>query len=114
LDRPREGGTTPDRAGRSRAGMTPIQDALQVYLRSKGLLGGSQERVFSAWGQVVGEALRRRAVPVRYARGELVVEVDSAAHLHELKNFTGESYRDRLNALLGPQAVRRIVFHRKS
>jgi hypothetical protein len=95
--------------------MTPIQDALQAYLRSKGLLGGSQERVFSAWRQAAGEALARRAVPVRYARGELVVEVDSAAHLHELKNFTGESYRERLNDLLGgPQAVRRIVFHRKS
>jgi hypothetical protein len=50
---------------------------------------------------------------MRFARGELLVEVDSAAHMHELANFTGEEYRARINEHLGKEEVRRLTFHLK-
>jgi hypothetical protein len=50
---------------------------------------------------------------VRFARGELCVEVESAAHLHELTNFSGERYRELANAQLGRAEIQRIVFRLK-
>jgi len=71
---------------------------------------GSHARVFHAWNETLGSALGAHARPVRYRAGELVVEVDSAAHMHEMKNFTGEGYRKRANERLGQEAIRRVVF----
>ncbi len=91
-----------------------MKDAMGVFLRQSGL--GSKLRpfeVYDCWKQVVGAKLAQRARPVKFTRGELVVQVDSAPHLHELQNFTGEQYRARLNQRLGAEKVRTLVFKAK-
>jgi hypothetical protein len=54
---------------------------------------------------------------VRFDEGELVVEVSSAAHLNELKSFTGDAFRRQANERLvkhGHRAtIRRVVFKLK-
>jgi len=92
-----------------------MRDALHSYLRSSGL--GSRLRdwpVYEAWGKVVGETLAQRARPVRFAGGELVIEVESAPQYQELKNFTGEQYRLLANRELGRTAIERVTFKLKS
>jgi hypothetical protein len=92
----------------------PISDALVGFLRESGL-GGKLYNwpIFRAWNQVAGPELARHARAVRFARGELLVEVNSSAHMHELTNFTGEDYRIRLNEHLGKEEVRRLQFQLK-
>lgn len=91
-----------------------MQDAVGRFLKASGL--GTHMRgwpVFQAWIEVAGTELARHARPVRFERGELVVEVGSAAHYQELASFTGESYRQRANERLGKSEIRRIVFRLK-
>ncbi|MEW6074153.1 MAG: DUF721 domain-containing protein [Planctomycetota bacterium] len=95
-------------------GPRPIQHALREFLRQTGLGARPQSgRVFAAWTEVVGPVLAARAVPVRFRDGELVVEVESAVHLQELKNFTGERFRQRANAELGTETIRKLAFKLK-
>ena len=56
---------------------------------------------------------RKRTAPVRFERGELVVLVESAAMLHELRNFTGDRYRAALNRALGETRVHKLSFQPK-
>ena len=67
-------------------------------------------QVFEAWTAALEPGLVSRAVPVRFRRGELLVEVATASYLQELKNFTGETYRRRANARLGGDTVKKVVF----
>jgi hypothetical protein len=69
-----------------------------------------QSPVYRAWSDALGPELARRAHPVRFERGELVVEVESAAHMQELSNFTGEQYRKLANARLGGEEIRKLAF----
>lgn len=93
---------------------TSIHDALNAYLRRSGLdTQIAQARVIGAWRAVVGEALAKRAQAVRFQRGELLVEVQSAAHLQELTQFTGERYRVLANQRLGDARIERVVFQLK-
>ena len=91
-----------------------MQGALQQFLRESGLDRRLRHwPIFEAWTEAVGRDLARRAVPVSFADGELVVEVESAAHLHELKNFTGDHYREQANVRLGRVEIAQIVFRLK-
>ena len=91
-----------------------MQAALAGFLRSSGLGGRMRSwPVFRAWIEALDPDLARRARPVRFERGELLVEVDSAAHYQELASFTGETYRERANARLPKPQIRRIVFRLK-
>ena len=88
-----------------------MQDALTAYLRDTGLDSKlAQARVFRAWSDAVGEPLAKRARAVRFQGGELLVEVQSAPHLHELTTFTGERYRVLANQKLGAPRITRVVF----
>jgi hypothetical protein len=89
-------------------------EAMQDYLAASGL--GRKLRdwpVHDAWICAAGEALARRARPVVYRNGVLTVEVDSAAHLQELKGFTGEHYRVLANRHLGREEIHQVVFKLK-
>jgi len=95
----------------SRRGPAPLGDALRSFLRSSGLDAQLRDaRVYAAWHAAVGDALAKRAVPVRFDQGELTVEVTSSAHLQELTNFTGEQYRALANARMGREVIQRVVF----
>jgi len=91
-----------------------MQDALKEFLRETGL--GARLRyweIYQAWSKALGVRLSKRARPVRFDRGTLTVELESAAHMHELKNFTGEDYRNKANKLLGANRITRVEFKLK-
>ena len=109
-------GTRPvrTRQGFPRRDAVAIRDALDGFLRASGLSARMKTwPVFQAWIEALGPDLARRAKRVRFERGELVVEVDSATHFQELASFTGESYRERANALLRKPEIRRVAFRLK-
>ncbi len=88
-----------------------IGDALERFLRANGIRKhGDQPAACRAWSEVLGRELAARAQPVAFKGGVLTVEVRSAAHLHELQNFTGESFRTLANARLGKEEIRRVQF----
>ena len=83
-------------------------------LREHNITGrGQDERVLAAWRAVAGERISERARALRFRDGELVVEVTSATHLQELKNFKGEGLRRAANKQLGEERIRRILFQPK-
>lgn len=97
--------------GTSKEGPRPIEELIRSFLRETGI-GGKRlsERVFRAWSEALGTEMPGRTRPVRFRNGELQVEVDSAAHLQELRNFRGESLRKSTNEILGETCIRRITF----
>ena len=91
-----------------------MQAAMSGFLKASGLAGRMRAwPVFQAWIEALGNDLARRAKPVRFERGELIVEVDSATHFQELASFTGEGFRARANARLAKPVIRRVVFRLK-
>jgi hypothetical protein len=90
-----------------------MQDALSRYLARTGLDSKLRNaKVIRAWDQTLGPmAVHARAV--KFQRGELVVEVDSAAHFAELSSFTGEAYRRATNQRLGRETIERVTFQKK-
>jgi len=91
-------------------GPRPIGLAIKAILREAGLANNPRDqRVFRVWNETLG-SIAPRTQPVRFFHGELVVEVDSAVHLQELQNFTGEGYRRKLNRVLKNDAVRKLTF----
>jgi hypothetical protein len=92
---------------------------MRGYLKSAGLEAKFKEMpVFDAWIEVVGVDLARRARPVRFQAGELIVEVESAAHRQELASYTGETFRKLANQKLvqqglGHQSIDRVSFKLK-
>ena len=97
-----------------RGGQAFLGDALRRFLKDSGL--GAQMRdwkVYDAWREVLGPELSLRARAVAFRRGELIVEVESAAHLQELKTFTGETYRHAANQSLGSPRITSVSFKLK-
>ena len=70
-------------------------------------------RVYRAWSDALGPKLSQRARPVQFKFGELTVEVESAAHMHELQNFTAEQYRRAANTQLGEERIKKILLRLK-
>jgi len=101
-------------AQRQRGGITPIQDALRSFLRDSGLGPKlvSQE-VYAAWRAACGGELASRAQATRFTDGVLLVEVQSAPHLAELKSFSGENLRRAANQRLGSDRIRQVTFQLK-
>ena len=91
-----------------------IACAMDRFLAASGLsLRVRQWPVFRAWSEALGCALGRHTRAVRFDGGDLYVEVDSAPHMHELSNFTGEQFRELANARLGSEQIRRVHFQLK-
>jgi hypothetical protein len=101
-------------ARRRPRGPRPLRDAINAFWRDSGLSNsGVNQRVFRAWTEVIEPDRRRQAVPVRFRDGELLVEIESAVHLQELKNFKGDGLRLRANERLGKDVIQRVVFKLK-
>ena len=66
-------------------------------------------RVWEIWEDAVGEALVRKARPTKIHNGKLFVTVSNSALMQELQ-FAKATLRDRLNAKLGTNTVRDIMF----
>jgi hypothetical protein len=94
-----------------RQGLASLDSALKSFLKKSGLserFGAPPE--FHAFQTAAGATFARHARAVRFARGELVVQVSSAPHLAELRGFRGEEIRMRTNQILGHDEVRKITF----
>jgi len=94
---------------RRRREPTALREALRTFLRESGL--GARIRhteVFQAWTGAIGPDLARHVQAVRFERGELCVEVDSSVHLHELRNYTAEGFRQEANRRLGSERILRL------
>ena len=97
------------------SGPRALDQLIASFLRENGLGRSPRHHaVFDSWTQALEPDLRGRAVPVRFRGDVLTIEVDSSAHLQELRNFTGDTYRTRANERLGKQAIRKVVFKLKS
>ena len=91
--------------------MASLGEALTRYLRETRLDRRlSEHEVLGAWSAAIGPKLAARTRVVRFRDGELAVEVDSAALLQELRNFTGEGRRREANRLLGVERIRTVDF----
>jgi predicted nucleic acid-binding Zn ribbon protein len=102
------------RTSRRHGGVTSLGDALDGYLRESGLAQKlALRRIYSAWDAACGPRLAERARPVRFRDGQLLVEVQSSAHLHELESFTGEGLRRAANQRLGRAEILKVVFQLK-
>ncbi|MFP4057298.1 MAG: DUF721 domain-containing protein [Candidatus Brocadiia bacterium] len=88
-----------------------IGDILRDYLHASGLSERLKHlEVYSAWEEVVGPALAPHTRVAGFKDHKLFVEVDSAAHLHELSTFYKGYLLDDLRERLGGKLVRDIVF----
>lgn len=101
-----------DTQGARRGGVSSLHDALGQFLRATGLERRLvEQRALAAWSAALGPQRAARARAVRCRNGELLVEVDSAALLQELTNFTGEGLRRAVNQRLGgDEPILRISF----
>jgi len=87
---------------------------MEGYLRDSGLASKlALQRVYSAWDAACGARLAAHARPVRFRDGQLLVEVQSSAHMHELENFAGEGLRRAANQRLGRAEILRVAFQLK-
>lgn len=100
------------RGGRGRSGgMHSVGQILPGLLDKLGVFGGIREqRVVEAWAQAVGPEILGRARAAQLRGGTLYVEVESAALLQELRNFTGDTHRKRANEILGSATILKIIY----
>ncbi len=64
-------------------------------------------RVWEVWEEAVGAEIARRARPLAFRRGTLVLGVTSSAWMHQLA-FLRAEIADRVNAALGERLVRSV------
>lgn len=96
--------------GERRKRVASLHDVLQQVVRDKGLRRrGPESEAFDAWNEVAGEALAQKTQPVRYARGELTVEVAGSALLAELRGFRQPTLERALRRRLQAQGFRRLA-----
>ena len=94
-----------------RGGVAPLGRAISQFLQTSGMGDKMRDwKVHEAWRDALGPELAQHATSVDFRRGELVVEVASSAHKHELVNFTGEQYRREANRRMGNNRIRRVSF----
>lgn len=98
-----------------RSGSVSIDAALAALLKGTGLLRKDvDEPAFEAWNNISGPDLSPHCQPLRFTRGELMIEVRSAALLHELENFRTPELLSALQARPEGSKVTRLVFKAQS
>jgi hypothetical protein len=97
-----------------RHGLATMQEALSNFLRESGMTRRvGHGHVFDAFHRALGPALARHARAVKFARGELIVEIDSAPHHQELSGFTGALYLTKANEILGRKEIVKVTYRLK-
>jgi predicted nucleic acid-binding Zn ribbon protein len=96
---------------RESQGPVRLGEVLRDFFQATGLADRLKHlEVYSVWEEIVGPAIARHTRVAGIARHKLHIDVDSAAHLHELRTF-GKSkiladFRERLPTVL----IQDIVF----
>jgi predicted nucleic acid-binding Zn ribbon protein len=88
-----------------------LGEVLRDFLQSTGLADRLKHlEVYSVWEEIVGPAIARRTRIAGLAHHKLYIDVDSAAHLHELRTFGRTKlladFRERLPTVL----IQDIIF----
>lgn len=97
---------------------TLLREVLSQVLHKRGLGRRLEHRaVFEAWERIVPETIARRARPVSFRAGRLIVAVASAPLLEELRCFRASEFLQLLNRELtggdGPHClVQKVEFRR--
>jgi len=88
-----------------------IGDILRDYFESTGLASSLKHlEIYAVWQEIVAPALAPHTRVVGLVRHKLYVEVDSSAHLHELRTFYKEQLLKDLSNRLPSILVQDIVF----
>ncbi len=87
-----------------------IEIAKRVLQQKKFYQRGKYAGLWKAWQELVGESAASRTRICSFARGEVVVEVDSSALLHELNNFMKAMLLEGLQATKGGRDVTALRF----
>ena len=91
-----------------------MQQGLKALFKETGLDQQMRDfAVYDAWRQALGKDFSKRARAVQFRGGVLTVETESSAQRHELASFTGESYRQQANNILGTERIKRITYKLK-
>jgi len=91
-------------------GMASIGDALQTAIARSSIANElTNYPLWTEWAAIVGDTIARHARPQRLRGDVLVIVVDGADWIHELR-FLAEELRGRMNARLGRAVVRDLYF----
>ena len=91
--------------------LRPLAQILQRVIRSDGVpTEGWHAEMQRAWSEIVPEAFRGLTRVAGVRRRCVVVEVASAAALHELAQFHADALRRALSRALGGRYIERIAF----
>jgi predicted nucleic acid-binding Zn ribbon protein len=84
---------------------------LRDFFETSGLAGRLKHlEVYGVWEEIVGPAIARHARIAGFARHKLYVDVDSAAHLQELRTFSKDKILADMRERLPGVLVQDIVF----
>jgi predicted nucleic acid-binding Zn ribbon protein len=88
-----------------------LGDILRNFLHASGLDSNLKHlEVYSAWEEVVGKEIGTHTRAAGFRRHKLYIDVDSSAHLHELRSFHKahllKDLRERVPSIL----IQDIVF----
>jgi len=93
------------------AGPERIGHILRDFLETKGIAARLRHlEVYSAWEEVVGPTVVAHTRVAGFNRHKLYVDVDSAAHMHELRTFYKSQILADLRERLPRILVNDIVF----
>jgi predicted nucleic acid-binding Zn ribbon protein len=88
-----------------------IGEILRDFLVAKGLSGPLKHlEIYSVWEEVVGPAVLRHTRIAGFAHHKLYVDVDSAAHMHELRTFYKQQILTDLRQRIPAILIEDIVF----
>jgi len=88
-----------------------IGDILRGFLESKGLASKLKHlEIYSAWEEVVGSVVLPHTRVAGFAQHKLYVDVDSAAHMHELNSFYKTQILQDLRDKLPGMFIEDIIF----
>ncbi len=95
---------------KTKKSLTPIGDIISEILGS-GLLPFNPDdtRIWKVWEEVVGQPIAAHAKPLRIKQKRLRVRVSDPIWYQEL-TFMAEDIRERLNGILGRNAIEKIEF----
>jgi predicted nucleic acid-binding Zn ribbon protein len=92
---------------------TPLKKVLESVMREQDFSGDIEAyRVFSQWGEIVGQKLAAHTQPVRLSRKVLYVEVDDHLWLAQLK-YMKTDMLDRLDRGIKPGLFSDLKFFLK-
>ncbi len=90
--------------------LTSLGDIIKDLMSGSDLPFNPEDvNIWKVWNEVVGPSVSNHARPCRILKKKLMVEVTEPIWLQELE-YARESIRDKLNKILGRNAVDRIDF----